>query len=106
MAAALVRQEWVEEKAREWGEDNPVYRSKVLGEFSEDSPNQVVRGSDIATCRTPKEQKTPADKLLPVELGVDVGGGGDETVIRERRGVQAGREWRAHTDRPEQIAPM
>jgi hypothetical protein len=37
---------------------------------------------------------------------VDVGGGGDETVIRERRGVQAGREWRAHTDRPEQIAPL
>src|ERR1044072_3183117 len=91
MAAALVRQEWVEEKAREWGEDNPVYRSKVLGEFSEDSPNQVVRGSDIATCRTPKEQKTPADKLLPVGLGVDGGGGGDEAGVREGGGVRAGR---------------
>jgi hypothetical protein len=41
-----------------------------------------------------------------VQLGVDVGGGGDETVIRERRGRRAGREWRAHTDRPEKIAPM
>lgn len=106
MAAALVGREWVEEKAKEWGEENPVYRSKVLGEFSEDGPNQVVRGSDIARCRMAWDTRPPADRFLPVELGVDVGGGGDETVIRERRGFQAGREWRAHTDRPEQIAPL
>lgn len=106
MAAALVGREWVEEKAREWGVDNPVYRSKVLGEFSEDSTHQVVRGSDVAKCRIPPDNRPAPDLLLPVELGVDVGGGGDETVIRERRGMRAGREWRAHTDRPELIAPM
>jgi len=106
MAAALVGREWVEEKGREWGTENPVYRSKVLGEFSEDAPNKVVRGSDIAKCRAPLEKPLAADKLVPVELGVDVGGGGDETVIRERRGARAGREWRAHTDRPEKIAPL
>lgn len=106
MAAALVGREWVEEKAIEWGEDNPVYRSKVLGEFSKDGPNQVVRGSDVANCRAPWDTRPPADRFLPVELGVDVGGGGDETVIRERRGFWAGREWRAHTDRPEKIAPL
>src|SRR5690606_38293055 len=97
---------WVEEKRREWGEDNPLYRSKVLGEFSEDSEWQVVRSSDVAACRIAPEEPHPADVLLPVVLGVDVGGGGDETVIRERRGVVAGREWRAHTDRPEKIAPL
>lgn len=106
VAAALVGRDWVEEKARDWGEDNPLYRSKVLGEFSSDAPNQVVRASDVAACRIPPEQPAEPDALLPVELGVDVGGGGDETVIRERRGQRAGREWRAHTDRPEKIAPM
>ena len=106
VAQALVSREWVEEKAREWGEDNPLYKSKVLGEFSEDAPNKVVRASDIARCRIDPERKPTAEDLQPVELGVDVGGGGDETVIRERRGRQAGREWRAHTDRPEKIAPM
>lgn len=106
VALALVGREWVEEKAREWGEDNPLYRSKVLGEFSEDSPNQIVRASDIAACRISPETRRALADLEPVELGVDVGGGGDETVIRERRGVQAGREWRARTDRPEAIAPM
>lgn len=106
VAQALVGREWVEEKATEWGEENPLYRAKVLGEFSEDAPNKVVRASDIARCRIDPEKRPAAEDLLPVELGVDVGGGGDETVIRERRGRRAGREWRAHTDRPETIAPM
>lgn len=106
VAQALVGREWVEEKAREWGEDNPLYKAKVLGEFSEDAPNKVVRASDVAKCRIDPEKKFTAEELLPVELGVDVGGGGDETVIRERRGQRAGREWRAHTDRPEKIAPL
>lgn len=106
VARVLVSREWVEEKLREWGDDNPIYRSKVLGEFSADSPTQIVRSSDIAACRIPPAEPYPPDQLLPVELGVDVAGGGDETVIRERRGRLAGREWRDHTDRPEVIAPM
>lgn len=106
MAVSLVGREWVEEKAREWGEENPIYRSKVLGEFSADAPNQVVRASDIAACRLEESGRPKPWTLEPVELGVDVGGGGDETVIRERRGQRAGREWRAHTDRPEKIAPL
>ncbi|QIP87626.1 hypothetical protein GLX30_30400 [Streptomyces sp. Tu 2975] len=106
MAVSLVGREWVEEKAKEWGEENPIYRSKVLGEFSADAPNQVVRASDIANCRMAEAERPKVHELEPVELGVDVGGGGDETVIRERRGRRAGREWRAHTDRPEKIAPL
>lgn len=106
VAQALVSRGWVEEKRAEWGEDNPLYRSKVLGEFSQDSEWQVVRTSDVAACRIDPEKAPSAEDLLPVELGVDVGGGGDETVIRERRGRVAGREWRAHTDRPEKIAPL
>lgn len=106
VAQALVSREWVEEKRKEWGEENPLYRSKVLGEFSQDSEWQVVRISDVAACRIESDAPRPAAELLPVELGVDVGGGGDETVIRERRGMVAGREWRAHTDRPEKIAPL
>ncbi len=106
VAQALVSREWVEEKKREWGEDNPLYLAKVLGQFASDHPNQVVRQSDVSKCRLVPDESPADDALLPVELGVDVGGGGDETVIRERRGRVAGREWRALTDRPEQIAPL
>jgi hypothetical protein len=106
VALSLVGRDWVEEKLREWGADNPLYRSKVLGEFSPDAANQVVRTSDLSACRLAPDRRPADGELLPVELGVDVGGGGDETVIRERRGRLAGREWRAHTDRPEKIAPL
>lgn len=106
VAASLVSRVWVDEKKQDWGEDNALYRSKVLGEFSVDAADTVVRASDVATCRVDPESKySPAD-LSPVELGVDVGGGSDETVIRERRGILAGREWRIRTDRPEKIAPL
>lgn len=106
LGKVLISREWVEEKRAEWGEDNPIYRAKVLGEFSEDSEWQVVRTSDVAACRIAPDAPHPPAELTPVELGVDVGGGGDETVVRERRGRVAGREWRAHTDRPEKIAPL
>lgn len=65
-----------------------------------------MRSSDVAACRLGVETPRAADELLPVELGVDVGGGGDETVIRERRGPVAGREWRERSDQPNTIAPL
>lgn len=106
VGASLISREWAEEKKLEWGKDNALFRSKVEGEFTVDAADTVVRASDVATCRIDPEAKyTPAD-LSPVELGVDVGGGLDETVIRERRGILAGREWRIRSDRPEKIAPL
>jgi hypothetical protein len=106
LAELLIDREWVDEKRDEWGEDNPIFRAKVLGEFTTDDPGKVVRASDVAACRL--EAYTPRTKqeLQPVELGVDVGGGGDETVIRERRGIVAGREWRINSDDPATLAPF
>jgi hypothetical protein len=102
----LISKSWVEEKEQEWGTDNPIYSSKILGEFPLDNPWSVVRAGDVAACRNGSDTPWSADELLPVELGVDVGGGGDETVIRERRGRLVCREWRERTDRPDAIAPL
>jgi hypothetical protein len=93
MRKLLVSRDWVDSKRRQWGELNPLYLSKVLGQFPSDDPNAVVPASYAARATAPRETPPEGKDLLPVELGVDVGGGGDETVIRERRGVQAGREW-------------
>ncbi len=100
----LTSKAWAEDRAAEWGTDNPLYVAKVLGEFPTDNPWSVVRMSDVSSCRigTPRI----AQELLPVELGVDVGGGLDETVIRERRGMVAGREWRELSDQPETISRL
>jgi hypothetical protein len=101
----LTGKQWVEDRKAEWGEDNPLYVAKVLGDFPSDHPWSVVRLSDTYACRIEGVPRTPSE-LMPVELGVDVAGGGDETVIRERRGMMAGREWRDHTDKPENIARL
>jgi hypothetical protein len=99
VAAALTPRSWAAERLAEWGEDNPLYVSKVLAEFPSDNPQQVVPSGALAACRIPELRS--AAELAPVELGVDVGGGSDLTVVRERRGVRAGRRWAVRTSDPE-----
>lgn len=106
MRELLISRGWQEEKLAEWGADNPIYISKIGGEFPNQSPNAVVRLADVAACRLLLDVPYTPDQLKPVELGVDVGGGGDLTVVRERRGVRAAREWTSHSDRPETLAPL
>lgn len=99
----LVTRQWVQDLADALGVDNPIYISKALGLFPPDDPHTLVRFSDVQRCREQTQPRTE-DELLPVVLGVDVGGGGDQTVIRERRGIVAGREWSNYFDKPEQVA--
>jgi hypothetical protein len=101
----LTTVQWAEDRKAEWGEDNPLYIAKVRGIFPTDHPWSVVRMSDLYACRIADVPRA-AHELVPVSLGVDVGGGGDETVIRERRGMMAGREWRERSDKPESLARL
>lgn len=91
----LVDQVYVDDLLREFGEESPIYVSKVLGEFPQDSDDGVIRHSALRKCVLESETPRTADELLPVELGVDFGAGGDTTVIRERRGPVVGRTWRS-----------
>lgn len=101
----LVGQTFVDEMAQDTGVGSPIYVSKVLGEFPEDASDGVVMASSLARCRTP-DQEHPDEQLLPVELGIDVGGSdaGDKTVIRERLGCKAGRVWRYQSGESELVA--
>lgn len=104
VADALVTPSWERDRRDEWGADDHKYISKVLAEFPSDHPRQVISVADLLACQFP-EPRTAAE-LLPVELGVDVGGGGDETVVRERRGIQAGRQWCLRSDQPQDISRL
>lgn len=98
LASRLPNQQTIDDAVLDWGEDSPIWSWKVLGEFPVDASDQIVRSSDIAKCRIPPDADYRESDLLPVVLGVDVGGGGDETVVRERRGKMAAREWRERND--------
>lgn len=95
LSSVLVSKLWVAEAEQRWGVTSPLYASKVLGEFPVDDTDGLIPWSWVERCQVDRE--FAPDDLLPVELGVDIGAGGDLTVVRERRGMRIGRQWTART---------
>lgn len=97
----LVSPTWVADAINEWGEESPLVESKVHGRFPTNADGGVVPLSWVR--RSQVEREWRPEHLLPVELGVDVGAGGDQTVIREVRGVKVGRVWRNRSTDPMRV---
>lgn len=89
----LVSSIYVDEMKHDVGEDSPVYSSKVLGQFPENKADGIIPLSWIRLCQDEDEYDkrfTKPSQLLPVEIGMDVGAGGDETSLRVRYGKFVG----------------
>jgi hypothetical protein len=88
LSSLLISKTWVAEKALDWGEASPIYQAKVRGKFSETSVDGLIKGSKLreAVERGAARLADNLPLIHPVELGVDVAGGGDETVIYARCG--------------------
>lgn len=88
LADMLIHPWWYEDRAKKWGRDSALFQSKCDGVFpTGGDPFAVIRYDWARAC-----QLLELPPGLPVEAGIDVGAGGDRTVIRERRGWVAGRE--------------
>ena len=98
LRSLLLSRIYVEEARQDFGEGTPMWQSKVRGLVPEDTSDGVVPLSWLKRCM--EERELTEEELLPVELGVDVGAGGDPTVVRERRGRRVGRRWAARTPDP------
>jgi hypothetical protein len=83
LATALISEAWVEDRRRVWGEGSALFQSKCLGQFptGDDSPWVVVPSAWSLTCRN---LELPLEGT--VEAGIDVGAGGDRTVVWVRQG--------------------
>lgn len=96
----LVGKNWVANRKEDWGENSPLYISRVLGEFPDlaSSKQKVVPVAAVVASLSPPEFPNKM-RRTPVELGMDVAASdeGDWTVLRERRGVFVGRTWKART---------
>ena len=80
----LITREWIEDRKADWGKDNPLYISKVLAEFPEETEDTLILLSWIESAR---------DRELNAEgskgLGVDVARFGDaETVLTAIHGAK------------------
>ena len=85
----LTTAQWVEERREIWGEENPVYRARVLGEFPEQGENTLLKLSDIeaAVNRPAIIDATPDTE--EIIIAVDVARfGSDRSVILRRSGDQ------------------
>ena len=82
---------WVEDKRKRWGEDNPLYISKVRGEFPEDTEDALIAPAWI---RKAVARNIVPEAGDPSALGVDVARfGSSETVIYRRHGARARLHW-------------
>ena len=86
MIPGLAGPEWLAEKKVEYGEDSPLYRVRVKGEFVENEKGQIVSVSLLAEAEA-RWTETQAEGRL--YIGVDPAGegeGGDESAFAVRRG--------------------
>jgi hypothetical protein len=84
----LIHPRWVDERRRKWGEDSALFISKCRGRFPRgQSPFVCIPVTMAEVCRNVDHPEG-----TPIEGGIDVGAGGDRTIIRERRGPKVGRE--------------
>ena len=75
----------IEERKIEWGEDSPLYRASILGEWAEGLDGALVTLSEANAARARTAE--PHEKAI---LGVDVARfGGDASVIYRRAGPVA-----------------
>ena len=100
----LTSAKWVQERQETWGEENPIYRARVLGEFPDQAEDTLIRLSDIEAAAngevlagaTGEALATPGNEtadesgaaLPDAVLAVDVARfGSDRSVILRRRGT-------------------
>lgn len=82
----LTRRRWVKEMYYKWGPTNPRFMSRVLGEFPSQSDWAVFELAWIERAqREPTEQELFRAKGRPMQVGIDVGGPGDDETTATAR---------------------
>ena len=91
LVQGCVSKEWIEERKIEWGENSPLFKAKVLGEFPDEGEDTLIPLSSVEKAVI-KEHVWAKSK----KLGCDVARfGSDETIIFESDGVEFRMLWNA-----------
>ena len=87
--APRVKPDWVEKMRRKYGETSSIFKIRCLGEFADQSANQVIALQWIIDALS--EVEVPGDGSIPrLVVSIDVADGGeDETVITVAKHYQS-----------------
>ncbi len=80
LKSRLVAPVWVEEKAREWGEDSPEYMSKVMGYFPQISSDQLISLEWVERA-VERYEAGAAEAEGALRMGVDVARYGSDATV-------------------------
>lgn len=81
VATRLVQVDWVEARKKEWGEDDPRFVARVLGEFPDVSDDGLFNMGRVMQSMEAYDTSEP-DEGMPITIGVDVARyGSDSSVI-------------------------
>jgi hypothetical protein len=93
LAEHLISAEWIDDVKKEWGEDNPLFISKVLAEYPEVGDDALITPAMIAKAIAAWEE---LDGTALGRYAMDVARlGADKTVIYRNRGgvIDKVKEW-------------
>lgn len=99
LKAGRVREDWVEARKKQWGENSPLYKNRVLGEFAATELDGVlplawveaamdrwdelygdVQSAQVGSSIVVGQPSlSPATDEIVTDIGVDVGGGGEHS---------------------------
>lgn len=106
VAAGRISQAWADQRKIQWGEGSALYQGRVLGNFHADDEDSVIPLAWIEAANERWHEWVRAGKPQPVDnmitpashvdarsvrpvprwVGIDVGRGGDETILAIRTG--------------------
>jgi len=89
IAAGRISREWAEQRRKQWGENSALYQGRVLGNFHADEEESVIPLSWVEAANERWHEWVKAGKPDPAGaqwVGVDVGRGGDKSVLAVRNG--------------------
>ncbi len=100
---------WAEQRRQQWGADSAVYHNRVLGEFHASDEDSVI---PLAWLEAAIERWHEWDRAGrpspggPIWTGVDVGRGGDESVLAHRDGWAIWLQANRRRDTMSQVAAL
>lgn len=82
IAAGRISREWADNRLRDWGENDPRYQNRVLGEFATSMADGLIPLAWIEAANERWLERLERDEIGdPITIGVDVGAGGDKSII-------------------------